>query len=76
MYIIEFEKGVYSTKSKGDPARTLKVENAQGFYNNVHAKSVLANILEEIKAWRKFPNACIRWRDEVSGTLQHINDKQ
>jgi len=69
MYIIEFEKGVYSTKGKGDPARTLKVENAQSFSDNVQAKIVLTDILEEIKTWRKFPNACIRWRDEVSGAL-------
>ncbi len=69
MYIIEFEKGVYSTKGKGDPARTLKVENAQSFSDNVQAKIVLTDILEEIKPWRKFPNACIKWRDEVSGAL-------
>ena len=69
MYIIEFEKGVYSTKGKGDPARTLKVENAQCFSDNVEAKIALTDILEEIKTWRKFPNACIRWRDEVSGVL-------
>ncbi len=65
MYIIEFEKGVYSTKGKGDPSRTLKAENAQVFNDNVEAKKVLADILEEIKPWRKFPNACIKWRNEV-----------
>ena len=69
MYIIEFEKGVYSTKGKGDPSRTLKVENAQSFSDNAEAKIILTDILEEIKTWRKFPNAKIRWRDEVSGAL-------
>jgi hypothetical protein len=69
MYIIEFENGVYSTKGNGDPSRTLKVENAQSFNDKVQAKIVLTDILEEIKTWRKFPNACIKWRDEVSGAM-------
>ncbi|MDA3781027.1 MAG: hypothetical protein PF487_12520 [Bacteroidales bacterium] len=69
MYIIEFEKGVYATKGSGDPARTLKVENARTFSDNVEAKIILTDILEEIKTWRKFPNARIRWRDEVTGAL-------
>jgi len=72
MYIIEFEKGVYSNKGKGDPARTLKIENAQRFSDNAQAKEALTDILEEIKAWRKFPNACIRWLNEVSGALKNI----
>jgi len=67
MYIIEFEKGVYSTKGKGDPARTLKLENAQGFRDKVRAREVLADILNEIKPWRKFPNARVRRRNEVTG---------
>ena len=66
MYIIEFEKGVYSTKGVGDPARTLKIENARRFSNNVYAKTILTNILQEIKLFRKFPNAKIRWIDEVT----------
>ena len=69
MYIIEFEKGVYYTKGKGDPSRTLKIENAQSFSDNMRARKILADILEEIKPWRKFPNARVRWRDEVSGVL-------
>jgi hypothetical protein len=70
MYIIEFEKGVYSTKGKGDPARTLKLSNAQIFSDNMQARKILADILEEIKPYRKFPNAKVRWVDEVSGLLE------
>ena len=69
MYIIEFEKGVYSTKGKGDPSRTLVVTNAQSFSDKNEANKVLHKILDEIKTWRIFPNAKIRWRDEVSGAL-------
>jgi hypothetical protein len=69
MYIIEFEKGVYSTKGKGDPSRTLKLENAQRFSDNMRARKILADILEQIKPYRNFPNAKVRWVDEVSGAL-------
>ena len=69
MYIIEFEKGVYSTKGKGDPSRTLVVTNAQSFSDKNEANKVLHKILDQIKTWRIFPNAKIRWRDEVSGAL-------
>jgi|AntDeeMinimDraft_5_1070356.scaffolds.fasta_scaffold67143_2 glutaredoxin-related protein len=69
MYIIEFEKGVYSTKDKGDPSRTLIVTNAQSFSDVAAANKELRKILDEIKAWRTFPNAKVRWRDEVSGAL-------
>jgi hypothetical protein len=69
MYIIEFEKGVYSMKGKGDPSITLVVTNAQSFSNENEANKVLHKILDEIKTWRTFPNSKIRWRDEVSGAL-------
>ena len=69
MYIIEFEEGVYSTKGKGDPARTLKIANAQRFSDNMRAIKILADILEEIKPYRKLPNAKVRWVDEVTGAL-------
>ena len=69
MYIIEFEKGVYATKGSGDPARTLKVENAQRFSNKVAAKTKLGITLEKIKPYRKFSNPKVRWVDEVTGEL-------
>ena len=59
MYIIEFEKGVYSADLEGDPGRTVKKENARRFNSNVEANIVLADLLQEIKPFRTFPNAKI-----------------
>lgn len=59
MFIIEFEEGVYSADWEGDPGRTLKKENAQRFDCNKKAKIALADILQEIKTFRQFPNAKI-----------------
>jgi len=70
MYIIEFEKGVYATKGNGDPSRTLKVENAQRFSDEISAKTKLDIIIERIKPYRKFSNPQIRWVDEISGILK------
>jgi hypothetical protein len=67
MYIIEFEKEVYATKGNGDPARTLKIANAKRFSD----KSTAKEYLDAIKSYRKFPNAKIKWVDEVTGKIKN-----
>jgi len=57
MYIIVYENGVYATDGEGDPARTLKINNAQLFYSEAIAQKELDKRLDEIKGFRKFPNA-------------------
>lgn len=67
MYIIEFEPNVFAAKGKGDPARTLKLQNAVRFDKKAKAEKRLAEIIEEIKHYRKFTNPQVRWVDELSG---------
>ena len=38
MYVLELEKGVWFTSGEGDPARTLKIENAKKFKKRGLAK--------------------------------------
>lgn len=51
--IVELEKGVWLADSKGDPAITLKIENAKEFLN---MKEALA-ALDEARKYRPFKNA-------------------
>lgn len=70
MYIIQFEEGVYASRGKGDPARTLKIENAKRFSCELDANNTLSKIINEIKYFRRFTNPLIRWVDEVDLTLK------
>jgi len=72
MYIIEFEDGVYSAKWKGDPGRTIKIENAQRFISKSKAKSKLKKVIKETKDFRKFPMAEVKWIDEISGKISSL----
>lgn len=69
MFIIEFEDGVYATKGTGDPARTLRIKNAQRFSERGKAERKLTKIIEDVKSFRKLPKSKVRWVDEVTGKL-------
>jgi hypothetical protein len=68
MYIIEFEEGVYATKGVGDPARTLKIENAVRYSDKTFAKKELTKTIKRVAKFRTFTNPQVRWVDEVSPT--------
>ncbi len=76
MYIIQFETGVYSTAGDGDPARTLKLENAERFSCNIVARTKLDSILNNIKPFRKLPNAQVMWLDEISMNLTNVESSE
>lgn len=53
MHIVELEKGVWLAEGEGDPARTLRKENAKNFKDEKEA----AVALEEARSFRPFINA-------------------
>lgn len=65
MYVIEFEQGVYATSGEGDPARTLKLENALRFSIEREAEKFLSRTIKRVQSFRKFTNPKVLWVDEV-----------
>lgn len=55
-YIVELEKGVWLSVGEGDPARTLKIENAKQFKRKGWAKRGL----KFARDYRPFVKAKIR----------------
>jgi hypothetical protein len=62
MYIVELEKGVWLAPGQGDPARTLKIENAKQYKRKNWAKYGL----KMARNYRPFEKAKIKLVDECA----------